>query len=144
DVSDPRTRGIISGSMIALVSDDMIGATGGDLSRASSWGDLQELCPGEPFADQPAAAFCSGVLVDWDLVLTAGHCARAFAVDKFRAVFDYSHAEPGHLAGGKEAPGGFAAIVSEAPDPAGSEPRLDFAWLRLEKPMTPPRQPVSL
>ena len=32
------------------------------------------MCPDEVFADQPAAAFCSGVLVDWDLVLTAGHC----------------------------------------------------------------------
>jgi hypothetical protein len=32
------------------------------------------LCSGEPFADQPAPAFCSGFLVGPDLVATAGHC----------------------------------------------------------------------
>lgn len=32
------------------------------------------LCSDEPFAGQPAAAWCTGVLIDDDLVLTAGHC----------------------------------------------------------------------
>ena len=31
-------------------------------------------CDGEPFADQPVAAFCTGFLVDDDLIATAGHC----------------------------------------------------------------------
>jgi hypothetical protein len=37
------------------------------------------LCPGEHFGAQPTAAFCSGVLVESDLVLTAGHCVREIA-----------------------------------------------------------------
>jgi hypothetical protein len=34
----------------------------------------QVLCPGESFATQKTAAYCSGTLIDDDLVLTAGHC----------------------------------------------------------------------
>jgi hypothetical protein len=32
-------------------------------------------CPGEPFGDQPTAAFCTGFLVGPDLIATAGHCS---------------------------------------------------------------------
>lgn len=32
------------------------------------------LCEDERFANEPVAAFCSGVLIDDDLVATAGHC----------------------------------------------------------------------
>lgn len=38
------------------------------------FGAGDELCPDEPFADQPIGAFCSGTLVGEDLILTAGHC----------------------------------------------------------------------
>ena len=41
---------------------------------APSHGEQQMLCAGEQFADQVAAASCSGVLVGPDLVVTAGHC----------------------------------------------------------------------
>jgi hypothetical protein len=33
-----------------------------------------ELCEGEPFADQPVIAGCSGTLIDRNLVVTAQHC----------------------------------------------------------------------
>jgi hypothetical protein len=36
--------------------------------------DKYNLQPGEPFGGQTVGAFCSGVLVGDDLVLTAGHC----------------------------------------------------------------------
>lgn len=34
-------------------------------------------CPGEPFGDQPTAAFCTGFLVGPDLIATAGHCSMS-------------------------------------------------------------------
>lgn len=38
------------------------------------FGDALNLCPSEPFRDQPNPAFCSGFLVGEDLFVTAGHC----------------------------------------------------------------------
>jgi hypothetical protein len=60
------------------------------------------LCADEPFAGQPAAAFCSGVLIDDDLVATAGHCLGAGADTELaarrcgdlRVVFGYALAPP--------------------------------------------------
>ena len=49
-------------------------AEGGYAVEAPSLGALQSLCAGERFADQTAAASCSGVLVAPDVVATAGHC----------------------------------------------------------------------
>jgi len=37
-------------------------------------GEHRSLCPSEPFATQQAAAYCTAVLIDHDLVLTAGSC----------------------------------------------------------------------
>jgi len=42
--------------------------------EAPTQGEVYNLCSGQAFADQPAASRCSGVLIDDDLVLTAGHC----------------------------------------------------------------------
>ena len=36
-----------------------------------------DLCDDERFLEQPTAAFCSGTLIDDDLVLTAGHCVQS-------------------------------------------------------------------
>lgn len=49
-------------------------AEGGYAVEAPSLGALQSLCAGERFADQTAAASCSGVLVAPGVVVTAGHC----------------------------------------------------------------------
>lgn len=149
DVADPTARGRISESMVALVPRAFLARMGaGYVLTAQSWGQAEGLCPGERFADQPAAAFCTGVLVDWDLVLTAGHCVRLFALEDFAIVFGFYYGSAGTLAFNdvREArevrdP---IAIVSEALDPAGAEPRLDYAWLRLDRAVAPPRQPAPL
>lgn len=55
------------------------------------YGVDQSLCPNERFYEEPSAAFCSGVLVGEDLVLTAGHCIEdKSACSKVRFVFNYS------------------------------------------------------
>jgi len=50
------------------------------------------LVPGQRFADQKAAAFCSGFLVGDDLLATAGHCVRDHASHNTAA--PRSHAGP--------------------------------------------------
>ncbi|RKH37805.1 trypsin-like serine protease [Corallococcus llansteffanensis] len=41
--------------------------------------DWENLCSDQRFRDDPAPAFCSGTLIDDDLVLTAGHCIEDVA-----------------------------------------------------------------
>jgi hypothetical protein len=105
---------------------------------------VQGLCPGEPFADQPAVAFCTGVLADWDLVLTAGHCVQAYALSDFVVVFGYFYSAPGQLAVQTSDIVEPVDVVGEAIDPQGSDPRLDFAWLRLGRVVSLPRKPAPV
>jgi hypothetical protein len=143
-LSAPEDRALMAAASVALVTKDMLDATGGDLSKAPSWGETDSLCPGEPFAEQPAAAFCSGVLVDWDLVLTADHCTRLYALNDMKVVFDYYNSAPGQLAATPQSVHSIAEIVNEELDPEGTVPRLDYAWLRLSEPVRSPRQPVPI
>jgi len=63
-------------SEVALVSTSRLDMSNPANVRvaASTLAASQKLCAGENFATQPVAAFCSGTLIDDDLVLTAGHC----------------------------------------------------------------------
>lgn len=142
EVVDTDAAATLARSMVALLPASSI-TEAGEIS-APSYGSAAGLCPGEPFAAQPAAAFCSGVLVDWDLVLTAGHCVRLFALDDLRVVFGYYNDAPGAIAmnGGDVLPA--AEIVAEALDPSGVEPRLDYAWVRLARRVSPPRRPAAV
>lgn len=65
----------------------------GTLSLADNF-DLP-LCDGEPFGNQPTAAFCTASLIAPDVVVTAGHCfvnddnEFSLEFDSFYFVFDY-------------------------------------------------------
>jgi hypothetical protein len=59
--------------------------------RGPSYEQMAQLCPGNPFAHQPSAAFCSGFLVSEDLVVTAGHCVRSqLECQNTSFVFDFA------------------------------------------------------
>ncbi len=59
--------------------------------KAETAGGAYALCPTEKYFEQPSMAYCSGILVDEDLVLTAGHCMRWTPVTCWGVyfVFDY-------------------------------------------------------
>lgn len=64
------------------------------LSHIRTIGENYNLCPGQRFREQPAAAACSGFLIGEDLLVTAGHCAHAGPMmpnpcEDFVWVFDY-------------------------------------------------------
>lgn len=46
-------------------------------------------CPTEPYGDQPLLGFCSGFLVDEDLIVTAGHCYSETSISNTRFVFGF-------------------------------------------------------
>jgi hypothetical protein len=144
DVTDPLLRARLANSSVALVPNAWL-SPGGLAQSLPSWGSqAPPLCEGERFSEQPVVAFCSGILVDWDLVLAAGHCARALALDDFSVVFDYFYAAPGELGLRADSVARPVAIAAEALDSAGTEPRLDYAWFRLARPVLPPREPVPI
>src|SRR5689334_11060014 len=96
ETHDSNARARMSRSMVALVPKAWASKLGrGEAASIPSYGSVDELCDGERFANQPAAAFCSGVLVDWDLVLTAAHCIRRFALGDFKIVFGYYYTSLG-------------------------------------------------
>ena len=141
----PEIRARIEGSMVALIPKTALFREGSsEAITARSWREAANLCEGEPFAEQPAAAFCSGVLVDWDLVLTAGHCTRTLATRAFAVVFGYYYQQAGKLTVAPEDVFDVAGIVSERTGQPGTRPRTDHAWLRLDRPAQPPRQPAPL
>lgn len=146
ELTNADWRTLLDTSIVALVPRDDVREARGEVHiDAPSWGDLASLCPGERFAEQPAAAFCSGVLVDWDLVLTAGHCARVYAPEDIAFVFDYHYAAPGTLALHSTAEIARATqVIAERLDGAAAVPRLDYAWFRLDRPVSLPRMPAAV
>jgi hypothetical protein len=146
EIQDPAARATLEGSVVALVPRALARrAAGGFAADAPSLEAAEDLCPGVPFGHEPAAAFCTGVLVDWDLVLTAGHCVRLFALEDFVVVRGYYDDSPGHLAVvSADDVRDVAEIVDEALDPAGTAPRLDHAWLRLSRPVRAPWRPAPV
>jgi len=113
--------------------------------RAPSLGQARNLCDGERFAEQLALAMCSGVLIDDDLVVTAGHCmggdeeAAAAICRQIRVVFDYQ--------------------LKDGDKPTVLDPKSvfscrrvvllrhdgdDFAVLQLDRPATPRWAPLPL
>ena len=144
-VTSPEVRARIESSMVALIPKGALFREGTtEAITARSWREADRLCEAEPFAEQPAAAFCSGVLVDWDLVLTAGHCTRTLATRAFAVVFGYYFRQPGKLAVLPEDVFDVARIVGERTGLPGARPRTDHAWLRLDRRVLPPRQPAPL
>lgn len=143
EVSDPLVRSTISRSIVALIPRDQITQTG-ELKSPPSLDDIANLCSGEPYAEQPAAALCTGVLVDWDLVLTAGHCVRAIPLAELVVTFGYYFKAPGQLAIAAGSTIDVQEIAAEALSHSSDETRIDYAWLRLKYAAAAPYAPVSI
>lgn len=145
ELDDPAAQVLMEQSVVALVPDLLVRPLArGNLELVSTWGENHGLCAGEPFGDQPAAAFCTGVLVDWDLVLTSGHCVDVFPLSRFRAVFGFYFREPGELALTSDDVYGVAQVLLARDETTPDNERLDYAWLRLAEPVSSPHSPVGV
>ncbi|HEX6274792.1 MAG TPA: serine protease [Polyangiaceae bacterium] len=127
-----------------LVPRSLLNETGGKLSAATTFADSQGMCERERFSEQPSAAFCTGVLVDWDLVLTAGHCADLLPVSEIAVVPGYYYADEQRLTSDTLAPFSVVEVVAQRNDPPTSSVRLDYAWLRLDRQVAAPLAPAPI
>src|SRR3954470_4223589 len=60
EVGDGSCRGLFEESAVALMPRESAERlVAGDTGALPTWAQADALCAGEPFADQPAAAFCS-------------------------------------------------------------------------------------
>jgi len=136
-------RSLVGRSIVALIPRALLDDSGRAIAQGvTSLREREGLCESVAFAEQPAAAFCSGVLLDEDLVLTAGHCVHQLALRDFRVAFDYFYSAPGALVPDVREP---LEIVAEALPRPGDARQLDYAWLRLRaKAAAPPRRPVGV
>jgi len=93
---DDELQKLALGSSVALVSTSglMPAADGGIALRSPPARELYNLCADEAFADQPAAALCSGILTTDSIVVTAGHCATLLPCAEQAWVFGYALAAP--------------------------------------------------
>ena len=82
----------LAGSVCALLSTaELTPISGGGWHISTSAYQYQGLsaCAGEPFGNQPTAAFCTGFLVGTDIVATAGHCYDTTDFSGVRFVFGF-------------------------------------------------------
>jgi hypothetical protein len=135
EISTAEGRERLSHSTAVLMLNDVLAS----IELAPSWGLRNNICPDQRFWDQPTASFCTAVLVDWDLVLTAGHCVRYAPLSELSIVFGYYYVAPGELA--RRAIYSPQSIVAEALDLPTSAQRLDFAWLQLDRRVEFPLEP---
>jgi hypothetical protein len=134
-------------SVVALVDDSALSdLPGGDpraLFASASLVERRGLCDTAPFAEQPAAVSCSGVLVGDDLVLTAGHCVRNLDCAALHLVFGYYYESAG-----QPSPIDVDDVYRCAGVPTFAVPslldRVDYGFIRLDRPVSSRQRPASL
>lgn len=98
--TDPRLREMAASVAIFVrnsqvkISGDSVTLAGYTLNEMSEMGWLVNstqapMCPGELFTSQPAPGFCTGFLVQDDILVTAGHCIRAVPCSEMSVVFGF-------------------------------------------------------
>lgn len=129
-------------STVALVKSSSITAEGSfSRLRTQTFGNAYNLCPTEPYREQPNPAFCSGFLISGDQVATAGHCIKTVsdcANTKFVFGFAYSASSQDVTKIENENVYGCAEVIHSQAEGSGA----DFAVVKLDRPVTG-HQPVT-
>lgn len=111
-----------------------------------------ELCASERFANQVAPGFCTGVLIDHDLILTAAHCVAATGSEaepclssSIQLIGNYSLTSGGSVR--QLTSSDVFDVVGFAVEPVfvdSAQKSDDYAIVRLDRSATPQFQPVAV
>ena len=112
--------------------------------RAPLLSDWDNYCPGTPFLNQPTAGTCSGVLIDADLILTAGHCLdQVQSCRDYYYVFGYFESAAETLAPITRADVySCRAVAGRFTSPPDSVQQVNWAIIQLDRPVDASRTPV--
>jgi Trypsin-like peptidase domain len=133
-------------SSVAIVDSNAVvvhqdGSTG---ENVLSLGERYDLCLDERFWMQPSIAFCSGVLVQQNMIVTAAHCLTV-PCNRWRLIAGWHYSTPD---AGPSASGGAPYLCAEVLAAHVSEgtpgPQFDYAWIRLDRPMASPMEPAPI
>lgn len=92
-------------------------------------------CEGEPFRNQPAAAYCTGFVVGPDLIATAGHCYGDADLANARFVFGFQMLDANTPKSTFDASEVYAGVEVVAHQLEGD---YDYAVVRVDRPITAP------
>jgi trypsin-like peptidase len=140
--SDLSLRRAARQSHVALMQSSML-----DTSNPSNvtflgptLGTLRNLCTTERFTNDQSAGFCSGTLIDDDLVLTAGHCVNAATCATTNIVFNFYRLGPSQMKNVTTSDVfTCASVVVQDLTPA-----QDYAIIRLDRMATPKYAPAPV
>ncbi|WP_163784213.1 trypsin-like serine peptidase, partial [Myxococcus vastator] len=112
--------------------------------NASTLQSAYNLCSTQRFLSDPTPAFCSGTLIDDDLVLTAGHCISTSDCSNTRFVFNfYRTSASGLQTVTTQDVFSCQSIVARELGTVNGR-NLDYAIARLDRPATPRFEPAPI
>lgn len=145
--ADATMRARALQSTVALVSaSDVITTTPSNVRlRGATLAQAEGLCAGQRFSSDPTAAFCSGTLIDDDVVLTAGHCITTAAdCASTRFVFKYARSSATALETiTTQDVFSCAAIIARA-ETTTAQGEVDYALIRLDRSAAPRFTPAPV
>ncbi|QRK04844.1 trypsin-like peptidase domain-containing protein [Archangium violaceum] len=144
---DATLRARAQQSTVALMHTPLIDATDPNhvVFTGQTLGEARNLCTTERFRDDPRAAFCTGTLIDDDLVLTAAHCVpNPEECANTRFVFNFYRTAEGELQ--QVTTQDIFRCTSIVAHELGwsSQGNMDYSILRLDRPATPRFTPAPV
>lgn len=130
--TDPQRLGWAASTCALMSSSSLTSNPDGSFNiRTSAYG----VCPDEPFANQPTAAFCSGFMVGPDLIATAGHCYDSGDIGNARFVFGYVMLDANNAVLNVDAEYVYTGVELVGQALSGD---LDYAVVRVDRNITAP------
>jgi hypothetical protein len=140
EIDDDSVRALIANSSVALLPKSAVVVGDGSVAlQGPAWRAADNLCPDVRFSADPVVAYCSAVLVEPDLVLTAGHCLYPHDCSNLALVRNYRRDAVDTMASlSLQDLRGCDAILTWSSGEEEPADRIDFAWIRLDRPFTLP------